>query len=92
MRLGHSSSISISGMSSADLKFLFSVKTEVSCYISVEVSSDLSFCRGFFVNYSATFTCIEEDIVNSLAWIVSIFSTIDKEIFVSALHIDWVVL
>eukprot|EP00171_Calliarthron_tuberculosum_P009553 IDg9553t1 len=76
IRLCHSSHTSVSGMSSADLDFLFSVKMAVSCSIHVGASSDLSLTEGFFFKSSTAFTCVGEEIVELLSWLVSIFSTL----------------
>eukprot|EP00171_Calliarthron_tuberculosum_P002308 IDg2308t1 len=89
IRLFNSSSNSVSGMSSTNLEFLFSVKTAASCSILAGFASHLSFDDIFFVKSSTASTCVEENIVASLVWFVSIFSTIDKEISVSIVHIWW---
>eukprot|EP00171_Calliarthron_tuberculosum_P021510 IDg21510t1 len=80
IRLRYTSPTSVSGMSSTDLEFLFSVKTAVSCSTLVGVSSDLLFGEDFFVKSSTAFTCVEEVIVYSLSWLVLIFSTLDNGI------------
>eukprot|EP00171_Calliarthron_tuberculosum_P006548 IDg6548t1 len=50
MRLCHSFPTSVSEMSPTCLEFLSSVKTEVSCSISVRLCFDLSFSESFYLS------------------------------------------
>eukprot|EP00171_Calliarthron_tuberculosum_P022492 IDg22492t1 len=51
--------------------------------------SNLSSGEVFFFKFSTAFTCVEEDIFESLSWLISIFSTLDKGIVASTVHIGW---